>query len=230
MRLIHIQGHKRNIFQRGQSHFPDFFPSVKCFFLVENSHFGRPTRNFKVVLKSEKKKGLLLNLKLFLLPFSIFHLSLFDFPSFLVLFHFVLASLSTVGQQKFPCLTEWAVILCPFSNLDKVSVWCDLKSTTAEVCLPQGPRLTGCGKLRKPLSVAAAEWPIPIALIPSVSALKSRKEKKISVFFVFFYQWHWTHYFKNYIYIHLFKTQLFRRHQLFTYQYVPTFLYYLSLN
>ena len=196
MRLILIQGHKRNIFQRGQSHFPDFFPSVKCFFPVENSHFGRPTRNFIGVLK------------LFLLPFSIFHLPLFDFPSFLVHFHFVLASLSPVGQQKFPCLTEWAVISCPISKLDKVSVWCDLKwyltlSTTAEVCLPQGPRLTGCGKLRKPLSVAAAEWPLPIALIPfQVSVLWNQEKKKKDIrfffFFFFFHQWHWTHYFKNY--------------------------------
>ena len=38
----------RGIFFRGgtQSHFPDFFPGVKCFFPVENSHFGGPKTNF----------------------------------------------------------------------------------------------------------------------------------------------------------------------------------------
>ena len=40
------QGHKRNIFQRGQNHFSWFFPDVKYFFPVENSHFGRPKTNF----------------------------------------------------------------------------------------------------------------------------------------------------------------------------------------
>ena len=33
-------------FRRGKDIFPDFFPNVKCFFLVENSHFGRPKTNF----------------------------------------------------------------------------------------------------------------------------------------------------------------------------------------
>ena len=32
-------------FGGGKLIFPDFFPSVKCFFLVENSHFGTPKTN-----------------------------------------------------------------------------------------------------------------------------------------------------------------------------------------
>ena len=59
-----VQGRKRNVFQRGQSH-SSFFPGVKCFFPVENSHFGRPKTNFsgfekwkaKKKKKKEKKKG-----------------------------------------------------------------------------------------------------------------------------------------------------------------------------
>ena len=40
-----LQRGKRNIFQRGQSHFSWFFPGVKCFFPVKNSHFGRHKTN-----------------------------------------------------------------------------------------------------------------------------------------------------------------------------------------
>ena len=37
----------RGIFFRGDKViFPDFFPGEKCFFPVENSHFGRPKANF----------------------------------------------------------------------------------------------------------------------------------------------------------------------------------------
>ena len=35
--------------------FPEFFPGVKCFFPVENSHFGRPKTNFRR-FQSEKKR------------------------------------------------------------------------------------------------------------------------------------------------------------------------------
>ena len=34
------------IFWGGKVIFPDFFPGVKCFFPVENFHFGRPKTNF----------------------------------------------------------------------------------------------------------------------------------------------------------------------------------------
>ena len=49
------------MFLRGQSHFSlFFFPSVKCFFPVENSHFGTSKRNFwrfqKWKAKKKKKK------------------------------------------------------------------------------------------------------------------------------------------------------------------------------
>ena len=50
----------RGIFFRGgQSH--SIFPGVKCFFPVENSHFGRPKTNFSGFEKwKEKKKVLIL--------------------------------------------------------------------------------------------------------------------------------------------------------------------------
>ena len=45
--IKHMQGRKCTIFQRGKVIFPDFyFPGVKCFFSVENSHFGRPKTDF----------------------------------------------------------------------------------------------------------------------------------------------------------------------------------------
>ena len=40
-------------FWGGKVIFPDFFPSVKCFFLVENFHFGRPKTNFSSFEKWE---------------------------------------------------------------------------------------------------------------------------------------------------------------------------------
>ena len=56
------QGRNRHVFLRGQSHFSWFFPGVKCFFPVENSHFGRPKTNFccfqKWKAKKKKKKKL----------------------------------------------------------------------------------------------------------------------------------------------------------------------------
>ena len=43
---VDSQRRERNIFERGQSHFPDFFPGVKYLFPVENSHFGTPKTHF----------------------------------------------------------------------------------------------------------------------------------------------------------------------------------------
>ena len=87
--LTCLQGCNRKIFLRGQSHFPDFFPDVKCFFLVENFHFGTPKTNLK-------KRGVLSSFwKFSLYPFSIFHLPFYNFPSFLL--HFP-------PFQFFPCL------------------------------------------------------------------------------------------------------------------------------
>ena len=73
-------------FLRGQSNFSWFFPCVKCFFPVENFHFGRPKTNFsgfeKWERKKKKKKKRVLSsfcnfstfpFTIFLLFFSIFH-------------------------------------------------------------------------------------------------------------------------------------------------------------
>ena len=94
----------RRIFFRGvKVIFSNFFPGVKCFFLLENSHFVRPKTNFsgfeKWQKKKEKEKE---NDPLFLLPFSIFHLPIFNFPSFQLHFPLFLVSFFPVGQQKFP--------------------------------------------------------------------------------------------------------------------------------
>ena len=44
--VLNNQGSNRNIFQRGQINFSDFFNGMKYFFPVENSHFGTPKTNF----------------------------------------------------------------------------------------------------------------------------------------------------------------------------------------
>ena len=90
------QGHNREIFLKGQSHFPWFFSLREMFFPVENFHFGNPP--------PKKKKSSLLILELWnfsFLPcpiFTIFLLFFYISP----LFHFFFASFFPVGQQKFP--------------------------------------------------------------------------------------------------------------------------------
>ena len=90
-------------FWGGKVIFPDFFPGVKCFFPVENSHFGRPKTNFrrfqkwKAKKKKKKKKKKLYNV--FLLQFSVFHLFFSIFTPFPF---FSLASFFPIRQQKFP--------------------------------------------------------------------------------------------------------------------------------
>ena len=49
LRSIELRGVTGKFFQI-------FFPGEKCFFPVENFHFGRPKTNFTGVLKSEKQK------------------------------------------------------------------------------------------------------------------------------------------------------------------------------
>ena len=104
-RLVY-QGRNRHIFLRGQSHFPDYFPGVKCIFPVRNSHFGRPKTIFrrlqklkakkKKKKKKKKRKERKENTPLFIaLPFPIFHLPFYNFPSFLLNFH---------PFSLFPCL------------------------------------------------------------------------------------------------------------------------------
>ena len=50
------QGRNRKILLRGQSHFSLFFPDVKCFFPVENFHFGWPKTNFSEKWKAKQTK------------------------------------------------------------------------------------------------------------------------------------------------------------------------------
>ena len=89
-------------FWGGKVIFPDFFPGVKCFFPVENSHFGRLKTNFLCFQKSErqkKKKNPPLFIAIFLLFFSIF----IPFP----LPHF-----SRYVSKNFPVRSLWGA-LCP---------------------------------------------------------------------------------------------------------------------
>ena len=99
-------------FWGGKVIFPDFFPSVKCIFPVENSHFGRPKTNFSCFEKwkaknekrerEKKKKGPLLFLYFssFTFKFSTFLFSIFLL--FCSIFTIFLASLYPIRQHKFP--------------------------------------------------------------------------------------------------------------------------------
>ena len=98
----------RKFFLRGQSHFSLFFPGVKCFFPVENFHFGRPKTYFSGFQRWKKKSS----------PhFVTFPPSIFNFPPFFLQFSFFssqfsplfpfsplcpLLLFSPIGQQKFP--------------------------------------------------------------------------------------------------------------------------------
>ena len=101
-----VRGVTGIFFWGGKVIFPDVFPGVKCFFPVENSHFGRPKTNFrrfqkwkaKKKKKKKKKKVLTSFSDVFLLPFPIFHL----FYSIFTPFPFFLASFFPIRQQKFP--------------------------------------------------------------------------------------------------------------------------------
>ena len=84
-----LQGRKRNIFQRGQSHFSWFFPGVKCFFPIENSHFGTPTTNFSGFEKWKKKTSSFCNFSSFHFQFSTFPFSISFFSSPFPLFFFL---------------------------------------------------------------------------------------------------------------------------------------------
>ena len=135
----------REIFFRGDKViFPDiFFPGVKCFCPVENSHFGRPKTNFsgfqkrsktkkkkkkKRAKKKKKKKKVLssfCNFSPFQFNFSTF--PFFYFPSFLLYFPFFLASLFPVGQQKFPgekCQGRGAICPLPLTYRPSVRRHC----------------------------------------------------------------------------------------------------------
>ena len=106
-------GVTEKFFWGGKLIFPDFFHGVKCFFPVENFHFGSPKTNLSGFEKWEAKKKKKKKKKKVLSSFcnfSTFHFqfSTFPFTIFLLFFsiftpsHFFLASFFPVGQQKFP--------------------------------------------------------------------------------------------------------------------------------
>ena len=84
------QGRNRHIFLRGKVIFPDFFPCVKCFFPVENSHFGRS--QFR-----SRSSPLFIT---FPTSISNFPSSLLQFSFFSHVFPFFLASFFPKCQQK----------------------------------------------------------------------------------------------------------------------------------
>ena len=77
-------------FWGGKVIFPDFFPGVKCFFPVENSHFRRPKTNFhhfqEWKAKKKKKKKRAFNSFYNFLYFHYFQFSTFPFSIFLLFF------------------------------------------------------------------------------------------------------------------------------------------------
>ena len=89
-------------FSEGHSHFSWFFPGVKCFFPVANSHFGRPKTNFRCFQKwkaKKKKKKVITSF----LNFSYFH---FQFSTFLFQFSIFLLFFSIFSPFPFfPCLS-----------------------------------------------------------------------------------------------------------------------------
>ena len=129
-RLFKIRGVTGIFFWGGKVIFPNFFPGVKCFFPVENSHFGRPKTNFrrfqkwkarkkkkkkkkKKKRKKEKKKKKKKGPHLFLERFPA---SISNFPPFLTNFHpfslFSLPLFSRYVSKNFPVRSLWGA-LCP---------------------------------------------------------------------------------------------------------------------
>ena len=100
-------------FWGGKVIFPYFFPGVKCFFPVENFHFRRPKTNFSRFQKWKGKKRSSLLLWLFLRLFPIFHLSFYNFPSFLLNnifspFHFFpCLFFADTSAKNFPVRSLW---------------------------------------------------------------------------------------------------------------------------
>ena len=125
LNTFHINQALEEIFSEGAKSFFLNFPSVKCIFQVENSHFGRPKTNFggfenckaekkkkkkntqnkKQKTKTKKNKPNKKDLSSFR-NFSSFHFQFstflfWFFLLFLPIFPFYLPSLFPVGQQKF---------------------------------------------------------------------------------------------------------------------------------
>ena len=95
---------KRNIFQRGQSHFARFFPGVKYAFSQWKFSILVHPKQTSLISKSEKQK----EKKEVLCSFSHFFPSIFHFPPstlaifllFFSLFPFFFASIFPIGLQK----------------------------------------------------------------------------------------------------------------------------------
>ena len=108
MSHINIRGVTGTFFWRAKS-FSWFFPGVKCFFPVENSHFGRPKTNFHRFQKWKEKKKKNRSSPLFIafrtsvsnFPPSLLQFSFFS-SQFSPLFPFFLCSFFPIHQLKFP--------------------------------------------------------------------------------------------------------------------------------
>ena len=107
-------------FWGGKVIFPEFFPGMKCFFPLENSHFGRPKTYFRRFQKwkaKRKKKRSSPLFRPFLLPFTIFHVPFYNFPSFLPNFHsfslFSLPLFSRYISKNFLVKSLWGDTLPP---------------------------------------------------------------------------------------------------------------------
>ena len=99
-------------FWGGKVIFPWFFPGVKYFFPVENSHFGTPKTNFRHFQKwkaKKEKRG-----KRSSTPFVTFPPSLLQFSFFCSQFspHFSLPLFSQYVGKNFPVRSLWGA-LCP---------------------------------------------------------------------------------------------------------------------
>ena len=96
------QWHKKNIFMR-QSHLSQFFPGLKCFFLVEISILVDP-KQISVVSKNKKQGGGKKKPSVNFHAFFHIHFKIFPLPIFLCffsIFSVFLASFLQVGQLKF---------------------------------------------------------------------------------------------------------------------------------
>ena len=105
-------------FWGGKVIFPDYFPSVKCFFPVENSHFGRPKPNIHHFQKWEKKKVLT---SFYNFSFFHFQFSTFPFTIFLLFFSifspFPLPLFSQYVSKNFPVRSLWGHFAPPVTPL-----------------------------------------------------------------------------------------------------------------
>ena len=132
-------------FKGGKVIFLDFFPNLKCFFRVENSHFGRPKTNFsgfeKWKAKKKKKK------KNKSSPhFVTFPPSIFNFPPFLFWFSFFPSPFSFVSlplfsqyvSRNFPVRSIWGGTLPPAPRLLRHCLLGCL-FTKGDLCEGRGP-------------------------------------------------------------------------------------------